>query len=62
MAEAGLWAGAVRFFAPPELLSGRTQRPNKHRFHYYTITRTIKDVLRILGPLPITENKAMLMS
>ena len=60
MAKAGLWAGAVRVLALPELRFGRTQRPKNHRFHYYTSTRAIEDFLRILESLPIIYRKSQI--
>ena len=43
-----------------ELLVGQTQRPENHRFHYYTSTRAIKDFLRILDSLPIIYRKSQI--
>ena len=43
-----------------ELLVGQTQRPENHRFHYYTSTRAIKDFLRILDSLPIIYRQSQI--
>ena len=43
-----------------ELLVGQTQRPENHRFHYYTSTRAIEDFLRILDSLPIIYRKSQI--
>ena len=43
-----------------ELPVGQTQRPENHRFHYYTSTRAIKDFLRILDSLPIIYRKSQI--
>ena len=60
MAKAGLWTGPVRLFAPPELRFSRTQRPENHRFHYYTSTRAIEDFLRIVESLPSIYRKTQI--
>ena len=60
MAKAGLWAGAGWLFILSDLLFGRTQRPENHRFHYYTSTRAIVDFLRILESLPNLYRKSQI--
>ena len=60
MAKANLWAGAGRLFILPDLPSCRTQRPENHRFHYYTSTRAIVDFSRILESLLIFYRKSQI--
>ena len=62
MAKAGLWAGPGQLFIFPDLLFGRTQRPENHRFHYYTSTRAIIDFSRILESLPNIYRKSQIYS
>ena len=52
------WSGVVA--EKLELLVGQTQRPENHRFHYYTSTRAIKDFLRILDSLRIIYRKSQI--
>ena len=60
MAKAGLWAGAGQPVIFPDLPFGRTQRPENHRFHYYTSTRAIVNFSKMFESLPNIYRKSQI--